>query len=78
MSMMPKVLCGGELFIQAGGLEDDADALADFLHIVGSVEAEHLHGAARRGDQGGEDSEERGFAAAVRAEESEDFAGLDL
>ena len=71
---MAEVLGGGELFIQAGGLKDDADTLADFLHIVGSVEAEHLDGAAAwRSKVERIRKSTVGFAAAVWAEKAEDF-----
>src|SRR5580658_3376695 len=76
MALLAEVFFGGELFIEAGGLEDDADVAADFVAVLGEIEAEDFDGARRRGNEGAENSEEGGFAAAVGAEEAEDFAGV--
>ena len=77
MTLMAEVFGGGELFVEAGGLEDDADLLADGFALGFQIEAEEGNFSIADGDEGGEDSEEGGFTAAVGPEESEDFTGLD-
>src|SRR5579883_188677 len=72
MALGTEVLLDGEGFIEALALENHADVAAD-----GGGVADHIvtgqHGAAGGGDHhGGEDAEERGFAAAVGAEKTED------
>ena len=66
------------MFIETGGLEDDADVLAEAVSMLRQIESEECDFAGRGGDEGAEDSEEGGFAAAVGAEEAEDFAAADL
>ncbi len=73
--MMAEVFLGGELFIEAGGLEDDADIFAHAIALRREVEFQDADDAgAIDGNERGKQPEERGFAAAVRTEETEDFA----
>ena len=78
MPLMPEVFLGGQLLIEAWGLEDDADLPAKLIAIRGKIESEHGDFAGLDGNERAENSKESGFAAAVGAEESEDFAAADF
>src|SRR5208282_376466 len=78
VSLMPEVLVGGELEVDALGLEDDADMAAQRSGLANGVEAGD-GGAAGSGDhEGGKYAEESGLAAAVRAEKAEKFGGVNV
>ncbi len=75
---MPEVFVGGELGVNALGLEDDADVAAQRSGLANGVEAGD-RGAAGSGDhERGKDAEQSGLAAAVRAEQSEKFGGANV
>ena len=75
---MHQVLVDGQFFIQARGLKHDADAAANFLRLAPQVETENSRFAALDRQQRRQETKQRGFAAAIGAEEDEDFARLDL
>lgn len=78
VSLMPEVFVGGELWVNALGLEDDANVAAQGSGLVDGVKAGD-RGAAGSGDhERGKNAEESGFAAAVRAEEAEEFGGANV
>ena len=77
MAVAAEVLFGGELLVEAGGLKDGADLATKGVAMAVYVLAQHLNGVGGRGDEGAEYAEESGFAAAVGAEEAEDFGGVD-
>ena len=69
VSLMPEIFVGGELGIDALRLEDDADVAAQRSGLANGVEAGD-GGAAGGGDhERGKNAEQRGLAAAVRAEQ---------
>src|SRR6185437_16326392 len=68
------VLVGGLLGVEAGVLEDDAEALACLFGLDGGVEAVKLDGAAGGPQQRGQHLDGGGFACAVGAEKGEDLA----
>ena len=75
---MPEVFVGGELGVDALGLEDNADVAAHGSGLADGVEAGD-GGAAGSGDhERGKNSKESGLAAAVRAEQAEEFGGTNV
>src|SRR6202163_129742 len=71
MALMPQVFVGRQFGVDTLRLKNHADLTAQTGGIVGSV-ASHDHGAAGSGNhQCRENSEESGFAAAIRAEKTE-------
>jgi len=75
---MPEVFVGGQLGIDALGLEHHADLATEVRGVLCSVTT-HDEGAASGGDhQCGKDAEERGLAAAIGTEEPEEFGGADI
>src|SRR5262249_6593213 len=77
MALMHQIFVSGELLIEAGRLEDDTDAPPNLLRLRGDIETEDANGAALGADQGRENAKGGGLAAAVGAEQSEDFASAD-
>lgn len=75
-AVVAEVLLGGEFDVEAGALEDDAEALADGVGLGEGVAAEDADDGARPGgsEHGGDDAEEGGLAPAVGAEDAEDLA----
>src|SRR5215472_1975954 len=78
MSLMPEIFIGSELRIDALRLEYDADLAAEGGGILGGVEAHHQSSPGGRNHQRRENTEKRGFAAAVRTEKAEKFRGVDI
>ena len=72
------VLPGGLVLVEAGVLEDDAEAAAHFLLLVHGVEAVHADAAAGGPQQRGEHFDGGGFAGSVGAEEGEDLPRADF
>ena len=78
MSLMPQILGGRELDVDALGLEDDADLAAQ---AAGSCAASQpmIGGAAAAGNhQRGENAKQRGLAAAIGPEQAEQFCGAHV
>ena len=71
---MHHVLAHRQLDVDARRLEDDADQTTNLLRLAYHVVATDRGAPAGRGEQGGEDPEQRGLAAAVRSEQAEDLA----
>ena len=73
MALVPQIFGGGQLHIDALGLEDHADLAAQFVGLFRRVKS-HDHGAAAaRHHQGRKNAEHRGLAAAVGSEQSKQF-----
>src|SRR5580700_10101914 len=73
MSLMPEILVGGELEVDALGLKDHADLAAYAGRLLRGI-ATHDGGAAGGGEhQGGKNPEERGLAAAIRTKQAKQF-----
>ena len=68
----------GQLRVERGRLEADADPRLERVGLAGDVEAEDGHLAAIGLAQALEDLDRRGLAGAVRAEQAEDLAAGDL
>jgi hypothetical protein len=75
---MPKIFVGGQLYIDARRLEDDADVAAQSSGLANSVESGDGGAAGRGNHERGKDPEQRRLAAAIRAEQSEQFGRPDL
>lgn len=73
-----EVLASGEDLVDRGELSGEADALAHSDRVCGHIHALHRRGSGIRLQQGGEDAHHGGLTGAVRAEEGEDAALLDL
>ena len=73
-----QVLIGREPVVERGVLEDHADRLPHAGRLGGDVVAGQLGPAAGRPEQGREHVDGRALAGAVRAEEAEDLALVDL
>ena len=72
------VFFGGEVKVGSHGLGDDADDFADVVGMACDVDAVDGGLTGGDGDEGGEHADEGGFSGAVGAEESEDFAVVDV
>jgi hypothetical protein len=70
-SEVAKVLHGGELFVEHGGMAHVGDAAA----VVARVAAEDFERSARGGDESGKEAEKGGFASAVFSEDYSAGAG---
>src|SRR5579871_4818083 len=73
MALVPKILVGGQLGIHTLRLENYADLTSEARRIQCCVTTQNNRAAAGWDHQGGQNAEERGFAAAVRAQQSEEF-----
>src|SRR5258708_528395 len=69
-----EVLFDGQFLVEAVRLEDNADLTADLIGLAGDVEAGDFHLAGGWKEDGGENFEQSGLAAAVGTQETEDFA----
>ena len=78
MAVMDQVFEAGQLGVQAGFLEDNADSPADGGRIPGHGYAEDAGLSAARGHERGEDAEDRRFSAAVRPEQAENLPAGNL
>src|SRR5690348_13509835 len=77
MPLMFQVLVDRELAVEAGRLERHADARPNGGGIRLDIQPQGLHAASLHGQQRREDAEQRGLAAAVGTEQSEDLSRLD-
>ena len=75
---MPKVLVRGELQVHALSLEHDSDLTAECGRILSGVAAHRQGSTGGRDHQCGENAKQRGLAAAVRTQKTEDFCGTDI
>src|ERR1035437_7625260 len=78
MSLMPEIFIGGELGVDALGLEDDADVAAQGAGLANGVQAGDHGAAGSRNHERGKNSEQSGLAAAVRTEKTEEFGGANV
>jgi hypothetical protein len=78
VSLMPQIFVGGEFGVNALGLKDDSDMAAQGSGLADGVEAGDGGAARSRNHESGKNAEQCGLAAAVRAEESEEFSGLNV
>ena len=78
MALVPQVFRRSQFQINALGLENDPDLTPQFVGLFGCVKS-HDDGAAAACDhEGRKDTEHGGLAAAVRAEQSEEFGVADV
>ncbi len=75
--MMRQVLGDGQFAVEARMLEDDSEPAAHGDRVVGEVVAQDHGASLLNRDQGRQQLEQRGLAAAVRSEEPENFAARD-
>ena len=75
MPVMPEVFVHGQPGVEAGRLEGHADLMPDFLRLPRHIKPEDVDRSRLHGEQGAEDAKQRGFAAAVGAEQSENGFG---
>jgi hypothetical protein len=71
MSLMPKILVGRELEVDALRLKDHADLPPHARRLLRRVAAHDGGAAGGRNHQRGKNPEERGLAAAIRTEQAE-------
>ena len=74
MPLRPQILLDGERLVQALRLKHDSDLPAHRSRIAFYVAARDHCVAVRRDHHGRENPEQRGFAPAVRSEQTEDLA----
>src|SRR5262249_41363621 len=77
VAVMAQVFFGSQLFVEAGRLEDNSDALADLVAGGGQIQVHHADMAGSQWNKSGENSKEGGLTTTVGAEEAEDFACVD-
>src|SRR4051794_3610028 len=73
MTLMHQVLCGGELHINALCLRDHAGSAPNLVRLSHGIKAGDACDSAAGNHECAEYAEERGLAAAVRAEQTEDL-----
>jgi hypothetical protein len=78
LALDDEVLAAGGVVVDAVLLADDADRMADAHGFGQHVVAGDTGAAGVGGGEGGEDADGRGLARAVRPEQAEDRARLDL
>src|SRR6185437_15531397 len=78
MPLMHQIFLSRELFIEAGGLEDHANALTDCVALRRGIQIKHPYVPRLNRDERGENTKERGLSAAIRTEKAEHFAGGDV
>ena len=78
MSLMPEIFVGGEFQVDALGLKDHADLAPQARRFLRGVAAHDGGASGGRKHQGGKNPEERGLAAAVGAEQAEQFRGAHV
>ncbi len=78
VSLMPEVFVGGQLGVDALGLEDDTDVAPQRARLANGVEAGDGGAAGSRDHERGKNAKESGFTAAVRAEKAEEFRRADV
>src|SRR5208283_4301867 len=74
VSLMPEVFVGGQLGVDTLGLEDNADVAAQGSGLADGVEAGDRGAARGRDHERRKNAEESSFAAAVGAEQPEEFS----
>ena len=74
---MAEVFQNGQFFIEARGLEDHANLAPDRIALRHNIAVEHPDLAGLGRQQSAENSEERGLAAAIRAEKPENFTAVN-
>ena len=77
MSLMPEIFCRGQLDIDALGLKDYANSATDLIRLPGSVKSADEGATGGRQHQCGENTEQRGFSTAVRAEQGKYLSWID-
>src|SRR5713226_1669855 len=75
--MEADVFLAGQVHVQRGVLEDDADVAAHGARLTDDVVAGDAHTPGRRRQRRGEDGDGRRLAGAVGPEQREEFAWLD-
>src|SRR5579872_407356 len=73
MSLMPKVLSGGQLHVDALRLENHANLSSQIIRVTSDIKTHNRSVPAYRNHQRGEDAKQRGLTAAVGSKQSEKF-----
>jgi hypothetical protein len=73
MSLMPEILGGGQLYVDALGLEDHTDLAAQAVGVAGNIKSHDLGVSTNWNHQSGEDAKQRRLSAAIRSQQSEEF-----
>ena len=77
MSLMDKVLSGRQSPVEALILKNNTDLTAHFQWVLDGIDSENPRLASYRRQQSRENPKQSRLAAAVRAKQTKDFAGLD-
>ena len=77
LGVQAQVLLGGEVDVERGVLEDEADVAADVVALGDDVEAADARRPRTSAGEGAEHVDRRALAGAVGAEEAEDLARRD-
>jgi hypothetical protein len=72
------VLLAGEIPVEAGPLEDDSDSPPHGTRLANDIAAADRRRPARRGEGRCQDRDRRGLPGAVRAEQREELARIDV
>src|SRR5215831_17952022 len=73
MALMPQVLVGGQLWIDALRLEHNTDLTSELRRFLRSIASQHNGVASSGNHQSRKNPEQRRLAAAVRAQQSEEL-----
>src|SRR5580692_7462847 len=73
MSLMPEILSSREFNVDAWCLEDHSNVAAKTVRVTGDVEPHNLGAPANRNHESGKYAKQRGFSAAIRPQQSEEF-----
>ena len=77
MTLVGEVFADRQFLVEARRLENHAEMAADCVRLAEEIEAEKIGAAIGRPNERRKDAEESGLSAAVRAEQAENFAGID-
>lgn len=75
VSLVLEVFLHGQFAVHAGRLKDHSDLLAHGVRVFGDINTVYQRRAAAGEKQRCDNSEERRFSSAVRAQQSEEFSG---
>ena len=78
MSLMHQVFRRSELHIDALCLEDNANLVPQTIRISCYIVAKNYRAPSHRNHQGGENSKQSGFAAAIRPQQPKQFCWLHI
>src|SRR5580692_6515862 len=78
MSLMPEILSSREFNVDAWCLEDHSNVAAKTVRVTGDVEPHNLGAPANRNHESGKYAKQRGFSAAIRPQQSEEFGATHI